>query len=613
MADLVTLIPLMPLLGFLIPVCSLGRLPKWLAGLVGTGSIAASLLLVTLVALEYNSTTTPLLIPVYTWLQVAGLTAEVSFLIDGLSLTMLFVITGVGLLIHIYSTLFMWQEPDFSRFFSYMNLFVFAMLVLVMADNLLLLFVGWEGVGLCSYLLVGFWYTKPANGAAARKAFVVTRVGDTAMMLGMLLLFLELGTLDIQPMVALATLTWPAGDATLTIACLLLLGGAVGKSAQLPLQTWLPDAMAGPTPVSALIHAATMVTAGVYLIARTHGLFVLSPVALLIVALVGAVTLLMAAFAALVQTDIKRILAYSTISQIGYMFLALGVGAWSSAIFHLMTHAFFKALLFLAAGAVVYSLHHEHNILRMGGLRRHLPVAFWSFVIGSAALAALPLTAGFYSKDEILAATYLQNPYGVWLLAAGLLGALVTAIYSFRLVFIVFFGEVKTMPSAPAGALMAVPLLVLCALALGGGWIALPLANVLPANPGSHDEGLLLWIISAVPIIGVLIAALTYLKPVIPRRLFTESRAGGLLVRLWFNHWAMDWLYDHLFVRPYKALTHWNRGDFVDSIYDALAETVWLVHDFSTTTQTGQLRTYVVVMVAGLILLTAVVLGGATT
>jgi NADH-quinone oxidoreductase subunit L len=339
----------------------------------------------------------------------------------------------------------------------------------------------------------------------------------------------------------------------------------------------------------------------------------LSPVALLIVALVGAVTLLMAAFAALVQTDIKRILAYSTISQIGYMFLALGVGAWSSAIFHLMTHAFFKALLFLAAGAVVYSLHHEHNILRMGGLRRHLPVAFWSFVIGSAALAALPLTAGFYSKDEILAATYLQNPYGAWLLAAGLLGALVTAIYSFRLVFIVFFGEVKTMPSAPAGALMAAPLMVLCVLALGGGWIALPLANVLPANPGSHDEGLLLWMISAVPIIGVLIAALTYLKPVIPRRLFTESRAGGLLVRLWFNHWAMDWLYDHLFVRPYKALTLWNRGDFVDWFYDALAETVWLVHDFSTTTQTGQLRTYVVVMVAGLILLTAVVLGGATT
>ena len=288
------------------------------------------------------------------------------FYIDGLTLTMMFVITGVGLLIHIYSALFMFDDADYSRFFSYMNLFVSAMLVLVLADNLLLLFVGWEGVGLCSYLLVGFWHEDAANGAAARKAFIVTRVGDTAMALGMFLLFLHLGTLDIQALTDQAQLTWQVGDPLVTIACLLIVGGAVGKSAQLPLQTWLPDAMAGPTPVSALIHAATMVTAGVYLIARLHELFLLAPIALNVVAVIGAVTLLMAAFTALVQRDIKRILAYSTISQIGYMFLALGVGAWSAGIFHLMTHAFFKALLFLGAGAVIYSLHHEHRYLQNG-------------------------------------------------------------------------------------------------------------------------------------------------------------------------------------------------------------------------------------------------------
>ncbi|MEC8902759.1 MAG: NADH-quinone oxidoreductase subunit L, partial [Pseudomonadota bacterium] len=436
---------------------TLGKLPRLWVGLIGAGSIAIAFMLVVLTGLEYlgQADPTPYTVDIYTWMQLAGFTANVSFLIDGLSLTMLGVITGVGFLIHVYSALFMWQDKDYSRFFSYMNLFVAAMLLLVLADNLLVLFVGWEGVGLCSYLLVGFWHEENANGAAARKAFVVTRVGDTAMALGMFLLFVHLGTLDIQAMAAQATQIWQPGDLIVTIACLLLVGGAVGKSAQLPLQTWLPDAMAGPTPVSALIHAATMVTAGVYLIARTHDLFLLAPAALLTVAVIGAITLLMAAFAAMAQTDIKRILAYSTISQIGYMFLALGVGAWSSAIFHLMTHAFFKALLFLAAGAVIYSLHHEHNIFRMGGLRRKLPVAFWSFVIGSAALAALPMTSGFYSKDLILLATYHHNALGGWLLAAGMLGALLTAIYSFRLVFIVFFGDMKTQPDAAAGKLMS--------------------------------------------------------------------------------------------------------------------------------------------------------------
>jgi NADH-quinone oxidoreductase subunit L len=313
---------------------------------------------------------------------------------------MMLVVAFVSFLIHLYSAEFMSTDEGYSRYFAYMNLFVASMLMLVLADNLLFLYLGWEGVGLCSYLLIGFWYRDPANGLAARKAFVVTRVGDTAMAIGLFVLFTNLGTLEIQPLMQQAVAHWPVGSALPIAAASPLLGGALGKSAQLPLQTWLPDAMAGPTPVSALIHAATMVTAGVYLIARTHVLYDLAPPVHTAVAVIGGLTLLLAGFSALNQTDLKRILAYSTISQIGYMFLALGVGAWSAAIFHFMTHAFFKALLFLSAGVVVQRLGEEHDIFKMGGLRERLPLAFWTFLIGSISLAALPLIdAGFYSKD----------------------------------------------------------------------------------------------------------------------------------------------------------------------------------------------------------------------
>jgi NADH-quinone oxidoreductase subunit L len=611
MIDLVYLIPLMPLLSFVILVTTLGKLPKYLVAIFGVGSIAISAFIVALLGIEYFSQISPepYLVNIYTWMQVGSLSADIGFYIDGLTLTMMFVITGVGLLIHIYSSLFMAEDEDYSRFFSYMNLFVSAMLILVLADNLLLLFVGWEGVGLCSYLLVGFWHQDAANGAAARKAFIVTRIGDTAMALGMFLLFMHLGTLNMQAMALAANQYWPSGDLTVTVACLLLVGGAVGKSAQLPLQTWLPDAMAGPTPVSALIHAATMVTAGVYLIARNHELFLLAPTALVVVGAIGSLTLLMAAFAAITQTDIKRILAYSTISQIGYMFLALGVGAWSAGIFHLMTHAFFKALLFLGAGAVVYSLHHEHNIFRMGGLRKKLPVAFWSFMIGSAALAALPFTSGFYSKDLILLAAAEHGAIGTWFLAAGLLGALLTSIYSFRLVFIVFYGELKTEPDAPAGWLMAMPLIVLCGLALLGGLINVPVEDVFPKVDEVNHGGNMPYVIAGIPILGVLIAYLIFLKQALSFSFFSDSTIGRQLIRFWYSHWAMDWLYDHLFVKPYIALAKVNKNDFVDTIYNFLADTIWILHDYATTLQTGQLRTYLLVMVAGLVLLIAVFLG----
>ena len=609
MADLLFLIPLSPLVGFLILFCTLGNLPRKAVAVVGIGSIAISALITVFVGKSLLGNNIPLSAEIYTWINVGGFAPAVSFYVDGLTLTMMSVITGVGLLIHIYSSEFMWDDKDYSRFFSYMNLFVSAMLVLVLADNLLLLFVGWEGVGLCSYLLVGFWHEDPENGAAARKAFIVTRIGDAAMAIGLFILFHQLGTLDFIPLAIAAQEVWPNGSSMLTIACLLLLGGAVGKSAQLPLQTWLPDAMAGPTPVSALIHAATMVTAGVYLIARTHDLFLLSPTALHTVAVVGGMTLIVAAFTAMTQNDIKRILAYSTISQIGYMFLALGVGAWASSVFHLMTHAFFKALLFLGAGAVIFSLHHEHNILKMGGLRTRLPVAFWSFMIGSAALAALPLTSGFYSKDAILLSAYHSSWNGPLLWGVGLLGALLTSIYSFRLVFLVFFGEVKTEPEAPANWGMAGPLVILCVLALAGGLVSIPVEAVFPAASTLDHTGLIPIVTAAIPALGVFIAYLLFLRRSVDISAMTQSSPGKSLIRFFHSHWAMDWLYEKIFVIPYTWLAKINRADFIDNIYGGIAVLMLWANKVSVQTQTGQLRTYAGTMVLGLVLIIALMLG----
>src|SRR6185437_10396880 len=400
MLGLVWLIPALPLAGALILAIVGGRLPRRAVAVIGVGSIALATIVAMLITWSFlasppagNNYTRV----IWTWLAAGGFHAQIAFYLDALSVLMVLVVTFVSFLIHLYSAEFMIEDEGYSRFFCYMNLFVASMVTLLLGNNLLLLYLGWEGVGLCSYLLIGFWYTDPANGRAAQKAFIVTRVGDSALILGLFLLYHRLGTLDIQPLMQRAAEQWPVGSGVATAAALLLLGGAVGKSAQLPLQTWLPDAMAGPTPTSALIHAATMVTAGVYLLARTHVLYALSPVGQLAVAVVGAVTLLVAGCSALTQTDIKRVLAYSTVSQIGYMFLACGVGAWSAAIFHFMTHAFFKALLFLAAGVVIEALHHEHDIFKMGGLRKELPVAFWTFVIAGCSLAGLPLiTAGFF-------------------------------------------------------------------------------------------------------------------------------------------------------------------------------------------------------------------------
>lgn len=601
-------IPGLPMLSAALLVLSAGRMPRMVAAFLGAGSVGLAALIVATQVLAYLDNPVVTTTTLWTWMSVGSFSADVAFHIDGLTLVMMSVITGVGFLIHVYSIEFMWDDPSFSRFFAYMNLFVGSMLILVMADNLLLLFLGWEGVGMCSYLLVGFWYTESKNGAAARKAFVVTRVGDALMALGMFLLFTELGTLDIQPLVAAANANWEVGGTLPVLATALLLGGAVGKSAQLPLHTWLPDAMAGPTPVSALIHAATMVTAGVYLIARLHGLYLLAPATLEAVAWVGLATLLLAATAALVQKDIKRILAYSTISQIGYMFLALGVGAFSYGVFHLMTHAFFKALLFLGAGAVTHCLHHEHDIFRMGGLRSRLPVVFLSFLIGSAALAALPFTSGFYSKDGILLSAYALEGVGPWLWAGGLLGALLTGIYSFRLLFTAFFGEAKTEPDRKPGLRMAVPLLILCVLSLVGGAISQPLQGVLPEAGHPHVPHMIEWISIGVPLVGVLIAYLLFMGKQLSVRGLVESGPGRAVSELFRTGWQIDWLYDTLLVKPYKGLARWWQGEPLDLIYGGIVQLNRLGHRSLAALQTGELRWYATTFVIGLIGIVAIVL-----
>jgi len=598
-------VPLFPFLGFLILALAGARLSKPQIAWVGVGSVAVSALLVAWLGAEFlNGTQQPYSRVLGTWMAVGDLSVPFGFYLDALSVTMLFVVTGIGFLIHLYAAGFMEDDPGYARFFAYMNLFVSAMLVLVLADNLLLLYLGWEGVGLGSYLLIGFWYEDPNNGYAARKAFVMTRIGDMALLLGMILLFMHLHTFDIQTLMLRATSQWAPGATLPVAAAALLLGGALGKSAQLPLHTWLPDAMAGPTPVSALIHAATMVTAGVYLIARTHALFEMAPPVQFTVAVIGTLTLLIAGCSALAQTDIKRILAYSTISQIGYMFFALGIGAWSSAIFHLLTHAFFKALLFLAAGAVIFCFYHEHNIFKMGGLRRAMPLAFVSFLIGSAALSGLPFTSGYYSKHEILAIAYDVSP-GLWM--AGCLGAIITGIYSFRLVFVVFFGDQPQAVENHLGWRMSVPLVLLCLLTVLGGMLRVPLDSVFPALLSHEQDFSLVSVFTlTAPFIGLLIAILFYLRGGYSVRRFIGLGWINQIRIFCFNGWGMDALYDRVVVRPFKAIAWLNKDDAVDNIYAAIALLSRGGHSLIKSTQNGCVRWYATSMALGIVVIIAI-------
>lgn len=603
-----------PLVGFLLLASLRHRLSENVAAVIGVGSMGLSALTALYVGMDFLQNVPQggsYVQTLWTWMQVGDFNASFGLHLDGLSLTMLGVVTGVGFFIHLFASWYMRGEVGFERFFSYMNLFVASMLLLVLGDNLALLYLGWEGVGVCSYLLIGFYYADKANGEAAIKAFTVTRVGDVFMAIGLFILFKELGTLDIQQLLTLAPQHWQVGDQMVVFATLMLLGGAVGKSAQLPLQTWLADAMAGPTPVSALIHAATMVTAGVYLIARTHGLFLLAPDVLHLVGVVGAVTLVLAGFSALVQTDIKRILAYSTMSQIGYMFLALGVGAWQASVFHLMTHAFFKALLFLSAGAVIIACHHEQNIFKMGGLYKKIPFVYACFLVGGGALAAFPfLTVGFYSKDAILLQAYASGH--TELFWAGLVGALFTSIYTFRLIYIVFHGKENGHAHAIHGVSYWLPLGVLLVLSTGiGAFIQQPLDGVLPAfaSPISEETKHFVEILAiGTGLVGLAIGAALFMgERKIPTAL-ANSAVGSAVSRLWLGGWGFDWLYHWLFVKPFLLISHLNRHDVIDKTIGLIPRVMRAGHDALSVSENGRLRWYASSIALGAILVLGMVL-----
>jgi NADH-quinone oxidoreductase subunit L len=616
------LVPTIPLISALVLAIFAPRFSRKTTALLGVGAIALSALISLGIAADFITSPPPgsrYTQTLWQWIAIDDFRVPIGLVLDPLSLTMILIVTCVGFLIHLYAAESMAEEEGYSRFFAYMNLFVASMVLLVLADNLLLLYLGWEGVGLCSYLLIGFRYTDPENGRAAQKAFIVTRIGDTALAVGLFLLFSRLGTLDLSEGMQRAAAEWTAGDPVALLAAALILGGAVGKSAQIPLQVWLPDAMAGPTPTSALIHAATMVTAGVYLIARTHLLFTLAPLVQTMVAVIGAATLLIAGFSALAQSDLKRILAYSTMSQIGYMFLALGVGAGSAALFHLMTHAFFKALLFLAAGVVLHALHGEQNILRMGGLRRRLPLPFWGFLIGGASMAGLPLvTAGSYSKGEILWETWRGGGALLW--TAGVIGVVLTTLYTFRLIFLVFFGEGRSEAEHRPGGAIRIPLVALAVLSIIGGFVNLPnrpafsrfLQPVLPATSEGAAGRLTAFgseaIVTTAFLFGLLLAYQLYLRRRSIRRRWMERPMGRALYTLWQTGWGWDRFYDQIFVRPIKAIAGAARPDWIDAIYTRLAGLALFFHEALRRTETGRIRWYAGGIAAGTVLLVAVVL-----
>ena len=610
-----------PLIGFLILAFMRDKLSETVAAIVGVGSMLLSALCTLVVSYTFLTTNpagTVIEVPLWTWFQVGDFAPHFGLSFDGLALTMTGIITGIGFLIHLFASWYMKGDTGFARFFSYMNLFVASMLLLVLADDLFLLYLGWEGVGICSYLLIGYYYHDRANGRAAMKAFTVTRVGDVFLAFGLFLLFREFGTLNIQEIITRAPEVFDVNNPIMMLTTMMLVGGAMGKSAQLPLHTWLADAMAGPTPVSALIHAATMVTAGVYLIARLHPLFELTPGILLYwVGGVGALTLVVAGFCALAQTDIKRILAYSTMSQIGYMFLALGVGAWQGAIFHLMTHAFFKALLFLSSGAVILAVHHEQDIFKMGGLRKKIPLVFWCYIIGGGALAAIPwVTVGFYSKEAILWETYATGHLVLFYM--GVFGAFLTAIYTFRMIWIIFFGEEKTHAHKLSGVSYWLPLTVLLVLSTAvGAWITPPLEGVLPESVGhllevagqAHAKHTAEYIAMGAMAAGLIIAALLYV--VNKGRMLTSfkrSRIGGALYHWCYHGLGFDALYDVIFVKPFLFIGRLLKADPIDKTWYILPKLASAGNKVLSATQTGSLRGYATSFGLGMTILLVLVM-----
>jgi NADH-quinone oxidoreductase subunit L len=636
------IIPALPLLGSAINGLFGSKWPNKFVNAVAVGSTGLSFL-AALEAVREFTHLAPENIPwvkqYFTWIIAGDFRAGFDLQIDHLTVVMLLVVTGVGWLIHIYSTGYMAHEGGYYRFFSYLNLFMFFMLILVLAANYVLLFVGWEGVGLSSYLLIGFYFLRKSAADAGKKAFIVNRIGDFGFMLGMFLLFKAFGTLDFVPLFAKAAPlpADPMGQlGTFTVACLLLFMGACGKSAQLPLYVWLPDAMEGPTPVSALIHAATMVTAGVYVVARSHILFTHAPTAMFVVAIVGCATALFAATIGLVQTDIKRVLAYSTVSQLGYMFLALGVGAFSAGIFHLMTHAFFKALLFLAAGSVIHAVGGEQDMMRMGGLSKKIRWTYFTMLTATLAITGFPPLAGFFSKDSILEHAYLSEHGGRVLYAFGLLTALLTSFYMFRLIFLTFHGkpryDEKKVHVHESPKSMLVPLMILAVLSIIGGWMAAPeflgkpdyfarfldpvfmqgtAAVAEAAEPARNTlEAPLAVVAVFTALVGLLVAWWLYLRqPGKPEQLAKSMR--GLYNTL-LHKYYVDEIYAALIVKPLLWISTnvlWQTVDVrtIDATVNGIAEGATDIGDGVRHTQSGNTRSYAVWVVIGALVIIAII------
>ncbi|VFP80041.1 NADH-quinone oxidoreductase subunit L [Candidatus Erwinia haradaeae] len=604
---------LCPFMGFLCLSCSSGRVSETFSSVISFMSIGLTVLITVYIGYDFlRSNQEAFNQTLWTWIDIEMLRVDVSLMLDGLSLILLSVVTGVGFLIHVFASWYMRGAEGYSRFFAYTNLFIASMLVLILADNLVLMYLGWEGVGLCSYLLIGFYYTNPEYGAAALKAFILTRVGDVCLFIAILMLYSITHTLNFNNIGELVSEdSYFKNLYMLPWITLMLLVGAVGKSAQLPLQTWLADAMVGPTPVSALIHAATMVTAGVYLIARTHVLFLLTPKILYLVGIIGAMTILLAGLSALVQTDIKRVLAYSTMSQIGYMFLALGVQAWQPAIFHLMTHAFFKALLFLSAASLIIACNHEQNMFKMGGLRFRTPLVYSFFIIGGASLMAFPLiTSGFFSKERILVAA-LDNGY-VMLMFVGLIGSLVTSLYTCRMIFLVFHGELKILYAQISPNFMYyIPLVILSLLSSVIGVLVFPpIKTVFPSSSMLINNHLFfLQITSSVIVItGCVISALLWLGPSLYLQNITQSKLGRFLRIWWLSGWGFDWLYDRVFTQTYLKVARILSGDPLAMAVNSLA---YIVHSSSKgliMSESGYVRWHLAVMSGGAVFLLALII-----
>jgi NADH-quinone oxidoreductase subunit L len=618
MINLVWLIPVLPLAGFLLTGLFRNYLSKGLTGVIGCGTVLAAFVISVLIFGEVRQPNfVPVIVNLFDFIHVGSLHIAFSFQVDPLSVLFLLIITGVGFLIHVYSTSYMQDEasPHFARYFSYLNLFVFSMLLLVLGSNFVILFIGWEGVGLCSYLLIGYWFKNLDYDQAAIKAFVMNRIGDLGFLIAIFMMINQFGSVDFETVFSKAH---GASVGYLTAITMLLFVGATGKSAQIPLYTWLPDAMAGPTPVSALIHAATMVTAGIYMIARSHVLYDLTPVTQHVVAVIGLATALLAASIALKQNDIKKVLAYSTVSQLGYMFLGLGVGAYTGAVFHVMTHAFFKALLFLGAGSVIHAMGGEQDMRKMGGLAGRLPVTRWTMLIGCIAIAGIPPFSGFFSKDEILSAAYGVSPvYYV----VGVFTALLTAFYMFRLYAETFMGgfrgthdQERHLHESPAA--MTIPLVILAVLAMVGGFVGIPdvikpdshwlgqfLEPVVGRSPKVEGGAGMEWGLMGVSVVVALVGTLWAVARFSKRPELGEATGFGKVLA---NKWYVDEFYNAVIVRPLDLLAQFL--EFFDkNIVDGIVNLVGSVVQYGSRQlrllQSGQVGGYVLLMVLGILVL----------